>query len=540
TETDRETDRQTDRETERVIVTSQSEGREVFVIPSNQLLLPGSQLVSSGPAGTGDAVVMTTGSREAHGQEASSRLKPLPSSAPSWALRLRNAEKLGDSYRGFCSSDSELEAILLLHKQQTGCVFGTRQSPSVAKPATRLMWKSQYVPYDGIPFVNAGSRAIVMECQYGPRRKGLQPKKNSEQPQLQDYKATCPARIYIKKVRKFPEFRVPSEPTADRKTVRQEQEKAFCSLRSQTLSTGGAVRYYLQLPTEKAHLYHDVATPMPPPPPDLLPPAQLEEEEETEEEGGEEGEEEAGDEVGDEDSSLIPSRLHPRVAERIRQLVAEGQHQVYSVRKQLRRFVERELFKCEGLPERHNLCYFPTVNDIKNHIHESQKALGLTGATAEWTAVCSDALTETVTLTLTPAAAEGSLSLVLDGSDTLSPEAVQLFSSLSSLQPKIFAQLQGIQLQPVTPPQPPTQEPPITSSSTSSSTQPVPPPSTSSPARSSATRSVRGSPAACSPQAELGAGPTLSACLPLGDGETHHIVLENGDTIPRSSSLPPS
>ncbi|XP_078142410.1 calcium-responsive transcription factor isoform X1 [Centroberyx gerrardi] len=396
-----------------------------------------------------------------------------------------------------------------------------------------------------------------MECQYGPRRKGLQPKKNSEQPQLQDYKATCPARIYIKKVRKFPEFRVPSEPTADRKTVRQEQEKAFCSLRSQTLSTGGAVRYYLQLPTEKAHLYHDVATPIPPPPPDLLPPAQLEEEEETEEEGGEEGEEEAGDE----DSSLIPSRLHPRVAERIRQLVAEGQHQVYSVRKQLRRFVERELFKCEGLPERHNLCYFPTVNDIKNHIHESQKALGLTGATAEWTAVCSDALTETVTLTLTPAAAE-----VLDGSDTLSPEAVQLFSSLSSLQPKIFAQLQGIQLQPVTPPQPPTQEPPITSSSTSSSTQPVPPPSTSSPAlpdsslsspqpllffsSSSSSSSLHPSPhlspsqsflqpsgpsgespAACGPQAELGAGPTLSVS-PLGDGGTHHIVLENGDTIP--------
>ncbi|GLD68501.1 calcium-responsive transcription factor isoform X1, partial [Lates japonicus] len=64
---------------------------------------------------------------------------------------------------GFCCSEAELEAVLLLHKQQTGCVFGTRQSPSVDKPATRLMWKSQYVPYDGIPFVNTGSRAIVME-----------------------------------------------------------------------------------------------------------------------------------------------------------------------------------------------------------------------------------------------------------------------------------------------------------------------------------------------------------------------------------------
>ncbi|KAM4608730.1 calcium-responsive transcription factor-like [Polymixia lowei] len=368
--------------------------------------------------------------------------KPLPAKTPHWAQRLHNAEKIGESYRGYCTTESELEAILVLHKQQTGCVFGTRQSPSPVKPATRLMWRSQYVPYDGIPFVNAGSRAIVMECQYGPRRKGLQPKKNTEHTPT-DYKTTCPARIYIKKVRKFPEFCVPMEPTVDRKTVRQDQEKAFSSLRSQPLDTGGALRYYMQLPTEKAHLYHDVDTPIPPPPPDLPPP--LQEQQEEEEEGGEE--------AVMEDGSLIPSRLHPRVAERIKELVAQGHQQVYSVRKQLRHFVEREMFKSEGVPERHNLCYFPTVNDIKNHIHEAQRALGLTG----WTGVCSDPLSETVTLTLTPATSE----VVLEGSDTLSPEAVQLFSSLSSLQPKMFAQLQGAQPHPVTSlSHPSTQEPP--------------------------------------------------------------------------------
>uniref|UniRef100_A0A9J8A830 Calcium responsive transcription factor n=1 Tax=Cyprinus carpio carpio TaxID=630221 RepID=A0A9J8A830_CYPCA len=83
-------------------------------------------------------------------------VKPLPPGAPNWALRLRRCEKIGDSYRGYCNTEAELEAILLLHKQQTHTVFGTRQSPSPAKPASRLMWKSQYVPYDGIPFVNAG------------------------------------------------------------------------------------------------------------------------------------------------------------------------------------------------------------------------------------------------------------------------------------------------------------------------------------------------------------------------------------------------
>uniref|UniRef100_A0A8D0HBJ5 Calcium responsive transcription factor n=1 Tax=Sphenodon punctatus TaxID=8508 RepID=A0A8D0HBJ5_SPHPU len=82
-------------------------------------------------------------------------LQPLPPNTPTWARRLRNCEKIGDSYRGYCVSETELESVLTLHKQQTHSVWGTRQSPSPAKPATRLMWKSQYVPYDGIPFVNA-------------------------------------------------------------------------------------------------------------------------------------------------------------------------------------------------------------------------------------------------------------------------------------------------------------------------------------------------------------------------------------------------
>lgn len=38
--------------------------------------------------------------------------------------------------------------------------------------------------------------------------------------------------------------------------------------------------------------------------------------------------------------------------------------------------MERELFKPDEIPERHNLSYFPTVNDLKNQIHEAQKALG--------------------------------------------------------------------------------------------------------------------------------------------------------------------
>lgn len=116
-----------------------------------------------------------------------------------------------------------------------------------------------------------------MECQFGPRRKGVQPKKGSEQETNQNifYKATCPARyttyswakdnrfvlrtgsslwnthcniwpffrIYIKKVRKFLEYKVPTDPKVDKKVVRQEQEKAFFNLKKSLWDVGGVVRY---------------------------------------------------------------------------------------------------------------------------------------------------------------------------------------------------------------------------------------------------------------------------------------------------------
>ncbi|XP_076406440.1 calcium-responsive transcription factor isoform X12 [Peromyscus maniculatus bairdii] len=296
-------------------------------------------------------------------------LQPLSCNTPIWACRLRSCEKIGDSYRGYCVSETELESILTFHKQQTRSVWGTRQSPSPAKPATRLMWKSQYVPYDGIPFVNAGSRAVVMECQYGPRRKGFQLKRISEQESRSChlYKATCPARIYIKKVQKFPEYRVPTDPQIDRKIIRMEQEKAFTMLKKNLVDAGGV----------------------------------------------------------------------------------------------LRKFVERELFKPDEVPERHNLSFFPTVNDIKNHIHEVQKSLR-TGdvvynsevipATLQWTTDSGNILRETVTVTFAEGHSVGEPVASSVGArrtqTSLSPEPCRLLSPLSSFQPKIFSHLQGLKLQP--------------------------------------------------------------------------------------------
>ncbi|XP_006889213.1 PREDICTED: LOW QUALITY PROTEIN: calcium-responsive transcription factor [Elephantulus edwardii] len=329
-------------------------------------------------------------------------LQPLSSNTPIWACRLRSCEKIGDSYRGYCISETELESVLTFHKQQTQSVWGTRQSPSPAKPATRLMWKSQYVPYDGIPFVNAGSRAVVMECQYGPRRKGFQLKKISEQESrsCQLYKATCPARIYIKKVQKFPEYRVPTDPKIDRKIIRMEQEKAFNMLKKNLVDAGGVLRWYVQLPTQQAHQYHELEAPCLSSSPSPFPMSSLEEEENT---------------VRDENCAL-PSRLHPQVACKIRELVSQGVEQVYAVRKQLSVFYFVSA-----------LCHLVTLpfsgnSDIDNYVLKSWAIRNSPGE---------------------------SISTKVEANQTrssLSPEPTQLFSSLSSFQPKIFAQLQGLQL----------------------------------------------------------------------------------------------
>ncbi|MEE6490181.1 hypothetical protein FKM82_015796 [Ascaphus truei] len=461
--------------TQMMILASDTENGQVFhVIPSSQsataqLIIPQGQIqsskadfleqtqvenlqalaVSAAPDSTSGYIINSNASLAVSKPSIRSvelfqrPIEPLATNLPVWARRLRSCERIGDSYRGFCLTETELTSILGLHKQQTQSVWGTRQSPSPAKAATRLMWKSQYVPYDGIPFVNAGSRAIVMECQYGPRRKGLQPKKSMEQEIKSGnmYKATCPARIYIKKVNKFPKYRVPTDPKIDKKLIRMEQEKAFNMLKKDLDGADGVLRWYVQLPDQEAHQYHDLEPACFSP--SLSPfPTPAEEEEEV---------------LCDENSALS-SRLHPRVADKIRELVCQGIDEVYSVRKQLRKFVERDLFKPDDIPERHNLSYFPTVNDLKNHIHELQQSLGngeliydmeTIPAALQWTTDSGNILNEMVTVTLgSPAMEEQVEKVECQPTEDVCQDTAQLISSLTSLQPKIFAQLQGLQLQP--------------------------------------------------------------------------------------------
>ncbi|NXR14707.1 CARTF factor, partial [Semnornis frantzii] len=69
----------------------------------------------------------------------------------------------------------------------------------------------------------------------------------------------------------------------------------------------------------------------------------------------------------------------------------------------------------------------------------------------QWTTDSGNVLTETVTVTFASPPSDGESVITKAESnqsgESLLPETAQLLSSLSSLQPKIFAQLQGLQLQ---------------------------------------------------------------------------------------------
>jgi len=58
---------------------------------------------------------------------------------------------------------------------------------------------------------------------------------------ITDYKHACPARIYVKKVRKFPNCLVPTD--VNRKVLKQLMDRAFQVLREQGFSEGGEEQY---------------------------------------------------------------------------------------------------------------------------------------------------------------------------------------------------------------------------------------------------------------------------------------------------------
>lgn len=85
---------------------------------------------------------------------------------PNWAMHLQDCVLYGDTYTGYVTNQNDMDLVLNTYKKETQSLFAIRQTPSPAKDeradTVRLMWKSQYVPFDGIPFVNVGKSIVIL------------------------------------------------------------------------------------------------------------------------------------------------------------------------------------------------------------------------------------------------------------------------------------------------------------------------------------------------------------------------------------------
>ena len=72
----------------------------------------------------------------------------------------------------------------------------------------------------------------------------------------------------------------------------------------------------------------------------------------------------------------MAQKVHPQVAEKIRELVSEGITDTSSVSRMLRHYVNHHLCQ-EEKPNPSDRAYYPTKDDIKSHVHQAKQALQL-------------------------------------------------------------------------------------------------------------------------------------------------------------------
>ena len=72
----------------------------------------------------------------------------------------------------------------------------------------------------------------------------------------------------------------------------------------------------------------------------------------------------------------MAQRMHPKLAQKIRELVSDGITKVPTVYQMLRHYVNNDLGK-EDKPSYSDRAYYPTKDDIKNHVYRAKKAFEL-------------------------------------------------------------------------------------------------------------------------------------------------------------------
>ena len=116
--------------------------------------------LSSSILSTTESEINPNGSQKSRPAHLSIKNEIFLNQFPKWTELLHDCKLIGDMYTGYVLNENEMDAVVNMYKKETQTLFSVRQTPPPPKMETndtiRLMWKSHYVPFDGIPFVNIG------------------------------------------------------------------------------------------------------------------------------------------------------------------------------------------------------------------------------------------------------------------------------------------------------------------------------------------------------------------------------------------------
>ena len=208
------------------------------------------------------------------------------------------------------------------------------------KPESRIFWSykrgSTTVEFEITPFIVGDSQHL--QCQFGPHYYTPKPKKGKHLCLQSTRKIGCPAHIVIKQYTLFPEYTIQKVDTEgkSKRYIRYLKEQRLQKLQSASESgyVKQTVRYWLSLPTIEAHeKTHHVKQ-----------------------------------------AAVFSQKVNPAVAQMIAELVADGIPVVVDVKKVLHHSISHYLCK-DSPPDPHDRAYFPTHEDIRNHIYRAKQAL---------------------------------------------------------------------------------------------------------------------------------------------------------------------
>ena len=195
------------------------------------------------------------------------------------------------------------------------------------------------IEFDGVPFRPIQTKTY--DCQHGRHYYKQRERKTKRLCLLSTKKMGCPAHMTVKEYHLYPDYQITEEEKKSLKVheIRQLKKERHAAINKVLMENGVKLkiqqRYFVSLPTNEAH--------------EKVHPTGIT--------GG------------------MSQRVHPMISQKIEDLVKEGITDVQEVKRMLNYFVKTDMK--ENLPSKNNRAYYPTNNDIRNHINVAKTAIQL-------------------------------------------------------------------------------------------------------------------------------------------------------------------